>query len=416
LAERNSLLLYHLKRMLTTLSSKEGRHTELISLYITPDRQISDVMSSLRQEYSTASNIKSKSTRKNVMDAIERVMQRLRLFTKPPPNGLVLFCGAIPQNGEGSEKIEIYVIEPPEPTPIYYYRCNHRFHLEPLLEMLQAKSLYGLLVIDGKRATIATLRGKVLKTAKEVTSGIPGKHRAGGQSARRFERLREVEVKAYYKRVGEHANGLYLGFPDLKGIIIGGPGPTKYDFKQGDYLQYALKERVLATVDTSYTGDAGLKEVVDKSIDILREVRYIQERKAVQAFLYELGHDTGLVTYGEREVRKALQNGTVTTLLVSEDYEGVSVTLHCTNCGFSEQTTLKRDAASSVVENDAKQRCSQCATSNVEVTTRDVIDELAELAEQTGAEVEVISALTEEGIQLKDGFGGVAALLRYKQG
>jgi peptide chain release factor subunit 1 len=373
-------------------------------------------MSSLRQEYSTASNIKSKSTRKNVMDAIERVMQRLRLFTKPPPNGLVLFCGAIPQNGEGSEKIEIYVIEPPEPTPIYYYRCNHRFHLEPLLEMLQAKSLYGLLVIDGKRATIATLRGKVLKTAKEVTSGIPGKHRAGGQSARRFERLREVEVKAYYKRVGEHANGLYLGFPDLKGIIIGGPGPTKYDFKQGDYLQYALKERVLATVDTSYTGDAGLKEVVDKSIDILREVRYIQERKAVQAFLYELGHDTGLVTYGEREVRKALQNGTVTTLLVSEDYEGVSVTLHCTNCGFSEQTTLKRDAASSVVENDAKQRCSQCATSNVEVTTRDVIDELAELAEQTGAEVEVISALTEEGIQLKDGFGGVAALLRYKQG
>jgi peptide chain release factor subunit 1 len=416
LAERNSLLLYRLKRTLTTLSSKEGRHTELISLYITPDRQISDVMSSLRQEYSTASNIKSKSTRKNVMDAIERVMQRLRLFTKPPPNGLVLFCGAIPQNGEGSEKIEIYVIEPPEPTPIYYYRCNHRFHLEPLLEMLQAKSLYGLLVIDGKRATIATLRGKVLKTAKEVTSGIPGKHRAGGQSARRFERLREVEVKAYYKRVGEHANGLYLRLPDLKGIIIGGPGPTKYDFKRGDYLQYALKERVLATVDTSYTGDAGLKEVVDKSTDILREVRYIQERKVVQAFLYELGHDTGLVTYGEREVRKALQNGTVTTLLVSEDYEGVGVTLHCTNCGFSEQTTLKRDAASSVVENGAKQRCSQCATSNIEVTARDVIDELAELAEQTGAEVEVISALTEEGLQLRDGFGGVAALLRYKQG
>jgi peptide chain release factor subunit 1 len=314
--KRNSLLLYRLKRMLTTLSSKEGRHTELISLYIPLDKQISDVMSSLRQEYSTASNIKSKSTRKNVMDAIERVMQRLRLFNRPPPNGLVMFCGAIPQNGEGSEKIEIYVIEPPEPTPIYYYRCNHRFHLEPLMEMLRAKGLYGLLVIDGKRATIATLRGSTLNTEKEVTSGIPGKHRAGGQSARRFERLREVEVKAYYKRVGEHVNGLFLQLPDLKGIIIGGPGPTKYDFAQGDYLQYALKERVLTTVDTSYTGDAGLKEVVEKSIDILREVRYIQERKAVQAFLYGLGHDTGMVTYGEREVRRALLNGIVATLLI----------------------------------------------------------------------------------------------------
>lgn len=401
--------------MLTTLSSKEGRHTELVSLYIPPEKKISDVMSSLRQEYSTASNIKSKSTRKNVMDAIERVLQRLRLFHKPPPNGLVMFSGAIPQNGEGSEKIEIYVIEPPESTPIYYYRCNHRFHLEPLMEILRAKSLYGLLVIDGKHATIATLRGKMLTTKKEVTSGIPGKHRAGGQSARRFERLREMEVKAYFKRVGKHVNSLFLQVPDLKGIIIGGPGPTKYDFEKGDYLQYELKERVLATVDTSYTGDAGLKEVVEKSIDILREVRYIQERKVVQAFLYEMGHDTGMVTYGEHEVRRALLNGIVATLIVSEDYEGIDVTFHCTSCGFSERVTHKRDAAQSIVENSAKQRCTQCATSNIQVTTQEVIDELAELAEKTGAEVEVISALTEDGIQLKDGFGGVAALLRYKQ-
>jgi peptide chain release factor subunit 1 len=114
-------------------------------------------------------------------------------------------------------------------------------------------------------------------------------------------------------------------------------------------------------------------------------------------------------------VRQALQNGIVATLLVSEDYEGVDVTLHCTNCGFSERATLKRDAAQRMVANGARQRCSQCATSNVEVATRDVIDELAELAEQTGAAVEVISALTEEGVQLRDGFGGVAALLRYKQ-
>ena len=148
--------------MLELLASKEGRHTELISLYIPPTRQISDAMNNLRSEYSTATNIKSKNTRKNVLDAIEKVLQRLRLFKKTPKSGLVLFCGAIPQNGAGSEKVELFVIEPPEPTPIYYYRCDQRFHLEPLLEMLREKNTYGLLVIDGNEATIATLKGMAL--------------------------------------------------------------------------------------------------------------------------------------------------------------------------------------------------------------------------------------------------------------
>jgi peptide chain release factor subunit 1 len=190
--------------MMDTLASKEGRHTELISLYIPPGRQISDVMNNLRSEYSTASNIKSRTTRNNVLDAIEKVMQRLRLFKGTPPNGLVIFCGAIPQNGVGSEKIETYTLEPPEPTPIYYYRCDQRFHLESLMEMLREKSSYGIIVIDGNDATIATLRGSTLKTVKEFTSGIPGKHRAGGQSARRFERLREAEVNEYFIRRKSH--------------------------------------------------------------------------------------------------------------------------------------------------------------------------------------------------------------------
>ena len=135
--KKSSLLRFRLERVLKILDSKEGQHTELISLYIPPDRQISDVTNTLRQEHSTASNIKSKTTRKNVMEAIVKVIQRLKLFKQPPLNGLVLFCGAIPQNGAGSEKIEIYVIEPPEPVNLYYYRCDQNFHLDPLREMLK---------------------------------------------------------------------------------------------------------------------------------------------------------------------------------------------------------------------------------------------------------------------------------------
>jgi peptide subunit release factor 1 (eRF1) len=43
------------------------------------------------------------------------------------------------------------------------------------------------------------------------------------------------------------------------------------------------------------------------------------------------------------------------------------------------------------------------------------IDDLGELAKKTNAKVEVISTETEEGQELKQGFGGVAAILRYRQ-
>jgi len=44
-----------------------------------------------------------------------------------------------------------------------------------------------------------------------------------------------------------------------------------------------------------------------------------------------------------------------------------------------------------------------------------LVDELAQLAEATDARVEVISTQTEEGVALMKSFGGVAAILRFKQ-
>jgi len=404
-----------LQRALDLLDSKAGRHTELISLYIPSGKQTSDVMNNLRAEYSTASNIKSRTTRRNVLDALERVMQRLRLFKELPPKGLVIFCGAIPQNGEGTEEIETYVIEPPEPTPIYYYRCDQRFHTEPLHEMLREKEAYGIVVIDGNEAAIATLRGRSLTTVKELTSGIPGKHRAGGQSSRRFERLREQEVNDYYKRVGQHVNDAFLQISDLKGIILGGPGPTKEDFSKGDYLQYTLKNRILGVVDTAYSGEEGLDEVVQKATDILKEVRYVEEKEIMQSFLYEIGHDTGKITYGEEEVRSALRKGVVRTLLISEDFSESRVTVKCQSCDYAERITVKGESPEAITQKLEAQPCPKCSGSTKVVEVEDAVENLARIAEDTGADVEIISMQTEEGHMLKNSFGGVAAILRYKQ-
>ena len=413
--KRTSLELFRLKKTLQALANKEGRGTELISLYVPPGRQISEVMNMLRDEYGTASNIKSTTTRKNVQDAIVKVQQRLKLFKKVPENGLVIFCGAVPQNGAGSEKIETYVIVPPEPINIYLYRCDSRFHTEHLQELLREKETYGILLIDASAATFATLQGRRLEIIRQVTSGVPGKTRAGGQSARRFERLREMRLQEYFRRVGEHANEAFLQIENLKGLIIAGPGPTKYDFEKGDYLNYMLKEKIIDVIDTAYVNEQGVKEVVDKAPEIMRKVRYIEEKQVMQQFLYEIGHDTGMATYGEEDVRKALEAGAVRTLLLSEGLDILRVTVKCNSCGYEEQQTMKSAMLTSFKQELSGKPCPKCQAPALSVTeTQELIENFAQLAEYSNADVEIISVETEEGQMLKKSFGGIAAILRFK--
>jgi len=414
-AKKTSLELFKLRKTLNTLASKEGRATELISLYVPPGKQISDALSMLRDEYGTASNIKSTTTRKNVQEAIVKVQQRLKLFKEPPENGLVIFCGAIPQNGAGSERMETYVIVPLEPIRIYLYRCDSRFHTEHLQELLREKETYGILLIDSSEATIATLQGKRMEIVREFTSGVPGKTRAGGQSARRYERLRDQRLQEYFTRVGQHANEIFLPIETLKGLILAGPGPTKYDFEKGEYLNYMLKNKILDTIDTAYVEEQGVKEVVDRAPEIMRKVRYIEEKQIMQQFLYEIGHDTGMITYGEAEVRRALEAGAVKTLLLSEGVDLLRVTVKCTACSYQEQHTIKSQMLTSFEQSLVGKACPKCqAPSLVVAETQDVIDDLAQIAEYANTDVEIISSETEEGQMLKNAFGGIAAMLRFK--
>ncbi|MBS7618478.1 peptide chain release factor aRF-1 [Candidatus Bathyarchaeota archaeon] len=412
----SSVELYKLRKTLRLLASKEGRGTELVSLYVPSGRPISDVMNNLRQEYSTAMNIKSDRTRKNVQSALERVMQRLRLFKQGPPNGLIIFCGAIPQNGPGSERMETYVIVPPEPITIYYYGCGSKFYVEPLLEMLREKEVYGIILIDSSRATFATLAGNRLEVLQEITSGIPGKHRAGGQSARRFERLREMELNDFFRRAGKHIDSLFLNMDNLKGIIVGGPGPTKKDFLEGDYMNYVLKKKVLAVVDTAYADESGLRDIIDKVSDILKEVRRIEEKKLVQSFLDQVSKDTGLASYGEKDVKRHLEKGTVDVLLLSEDLQTQRVQIECSNCGYSEWVSAQPIDIPMLENELATLKCVNCGLQTLRVKDRlDLIDELIDMAENLGVRVEVISSKTEEGEMLLKSFGGVAAILKYSQ-
>ena len=408
-----SLQLYRMRHLLRRIAEKRGRGTELISLYIPAGRQLSEVMSTLREEYGKASNIKSRTTRKNVQDAIVKVQQRLKIIGKTPKNGLVIFCGAIPRGPPGSEVIETYVIIPPKPINLSYYSCDDKFYVEPLLEMLREKKSYGVIVIDNSEATIALITGRTVEIKNEITSGVGGKTRKGGQSARRYERLRESELNQYYKRVGTHASEIFLNQPELGGIILAGPGPTKEEFYEGEYLHYQLKPKIIAIVDTSYTGTQGVKEALRKAEDKIKDMRIIEEKKLIQRFLEELGKESGLAVYGQEEVERNLRMGKVDTLLISEKLDILVVKIKCSSCEYNETRNISREDLDTLRIEVSNRECPKCGSSLLIEAVEGYIDKYERLARETGSKIEIIGYESEEGKILYQGFGGIVAILRH---
>jgi peptide chain release factor subunit 1 len=155
--------------------------------------------------------------------------------------------------------------------------------------------------------------------------------------------------------------------------------------------------------------------VLDKAPEIMRKVRYIEEKDIMQKFLYEVGHDSGMITYGEAEVRRLLQAGAVRTLIMSESLDLVRITVKCTACGYEEQHTVKGQEVAAFEQGLVGKPCAKCSAPSISVLDKkDVIEDLAELAELANTDVEIISGETEEGQMLKNAFGGIAAMLRFK--
>ena len=168
----DSVALYRTKKVLKELADKRGRGTELVTIYVPPKKALHDVINNLREEYGTASNIKSDTTRNHVQDALVRSQQRLKLYKQTPENGIVLFVGALPTNGPGSEQVFVYEVTPPKPVQTYLYRCDDHFHLEHLREMLKEEEVIGILSIDTTEAGLGIVAGdkvEVEDTLRQVS-------------------------------------------------------------------------------------------------------------------------------------------------------------------------------------------------------------------------------------------------------
>ena len=396
---------YEFKKALQELEILKGRGTELVSLYIPPNKQISDVVQYLREEYSTSSNIKSKSTRKNVLAAIESIMSRLKSYRFAPETGLVFFVGHVATRGDQTE-MYVKIIEPPEPIQTFMYTCDSYFHLEQLKQFLVEKEIYGLIVMDRKEATVGFLNGTTIQVVSNEQSLVPSKHHQGGQSSRRYERLIEIAAHEFFKKVGEIANNAFIPLiKDIKAVFIGGPGARKEYFFEKDYLRNEVKAKVKDLLNIGYTDETGLREIVEKAYETMKEMRIAKEKDLMNRFMMEIRKpDGGLGVYGETAIKNALEQKSLDLLIISEDLNKVHYRYRCPQCGNTRELMTKPDG--NVI-------CDKCSTPMVLEEEEDLVEVFYRLADASGAKVEIISGNSDEGKLLQKAFGGMAGILRY---
>jgi len=345
-----------------------------------------------------------------VLGAITSTQQRLKLYNKVPPNGLVVYCGEI-ITAEGKERRINMDFEPFKPINTSLYLCDNKFHTEALSELLESDQKFGFIIMDGNGALFGTLSGNTRDVVHKFSVDLPKKHGRGGQSALRFARLREEKRHNYVRKVAELAVQNYITNDKVNvvGLILAGSADFKNDLNQSDLFDQRLQGKVIKVVDVSYGGENGFNQAIELSSETLGNVKFIQEKKLINRYFDEISQDTGKVCYGIDDTLKALELGAAETLIVYENLEtmrwelktseGLSVIFHTTKAQ----------------ETDRSQFMDKETGQEMEVISQmPFLEWLAEKYRDFGATLEFVSDRSSEGNQFVKGFGGIGAILRYK--
>jgi peptide chain release factor subunit 1 len=348
--------------------------------------------------------------------AMNSTIHRLKLIKKTPENGLAIFCGLVTQSNNEKDNMKkmTVVVEPTIPLKRGLYYCDSRFHVEDLLDQLdehENANTFGFVIVNGNGALFGTLKGTRHKVLYEKTIILPKKHGKGGQSRERFARNREIAIEQYLKTVSEKCDDLFLSKNRenllVNGLVIAGSANLKnvLHSEAPKLMDYRLSSKILQVFDTQYGGYQGFIEAIEKAKPLMSNLRYTQEQELINEFMELIIQDSLRYAFGLEDTIYALENGYVEKLLVHDEYN-----VH--RCVIKENPLLEE----TVVKYLTPEKMLHLS-SNVQVVEHTLL--LKYLLEddfvQTkyGCSIELVSDATSESQQFIQGFGGIAAVLRY---
>jgi len=406
--ERN-LEMFKLKKLIQDLDQMHGLGTSMITLIINYKDQINQFSKMLVDEVGKASNIKSRVTRQNVTDALTSTMEKLRLYNKTPPNGLVIYCGLVqmPLGGEKMIKIDL---EPFKPINTSLYRCDNVFHTDELKALLVDNDKFGFLIMDGSGSLFGTLQGNTKTIINQFKVDLPKKHGRGGQSANRFARIRTERRHNYLRKVAESLTAAFItnDAPNVKGLILAGSAEFKNDLQKSDLFDQRLTPVVIKVVDISYGGELGFNQAIELSQDALRSVKFVHEKKILGKFYEEIAKDSGKYVFGLKDTMDAIENGMVDILIIWENIDFVRLTLQ-DNKGETKVETVPGNKVSGQKFKPDHSDVEYEIIENVSLS-----EWLLNNYKKYVTHLEIVTDKTSEGNQFVKGFNGIGGILRYK--
>jgi peptide chain release factor subunit 1 len=218
-----------------------------------------------------------------------------------------------------------------------------------------------------------------------LSTDLMNKHKKGGWSQMRFNRLRKGAIKSFLSEVVEDIQDS-CSRHKTRGIVIAGPGDAKHQFIE--MLPAEMRKKVLGTVDLPI--DVSKRDLVEVGDEITLADERARSMKRAEELRAEILRG-GLAVQGVEATRDALSSGRVSVLVL---LKGISIPgWICERCQILEAR---------------KRPPETCPTCGGPTSPVDVVEELYELAERTGAEVEFVA----EDACLASS-EGVGALLRY---
>lgn len=403
--------IFKVKKLIKNLEAARGNGTSMISLIIPPGDQISRVNKMLSDEYGTASNIKSRVNRLSVLSAITSTQQRLKLYNKCPPNGLVIYCGTVITEDGKERKVNID-FEPFKPINTSLYLCDNKFHTEDLQELLMDDESFGFIVMDGNGCLYGTVQGSSREILHKFSVDLPKKHGRGGQSALRFARLRLEKRHNYVRKVAELATQLFVPDgqrPNVQGLVLAGSADFKTELMRSDLFDPRLAKIVLKMIDVSYGGEQGFNQAIESAADTLSNVKLMKEKKLLQSYMEEISMDTGKYCFMVEDTLKALDLGAVEDLIVWDNLEVNRYLLRNTTTGEEKVVHLNPQEEA----NDSNFR-DENGTELETVEKEPLVEWFANNYKQFGCNLEFVTDRSSEGTQFVKGFGGIGGILRWK--
>ena len=251
-------------------------------------------------------------------------------------------------------------------------------YIRPLVRILDEWKSFTLVLLNSNQAKIFSVSlGQALQQ-KQLSSDIINKHKKGGWSQARFQRIRKGAIHDFFLEVKDHLEKI----ADEQ-IVLAGPGTAKIQFK--NILSKNLNNRIIDTIDIDIDDE---QQLLKESIQVISELEEDVGHEAVRQLREEILRD-GLGVYGLDDTLNAVKNGQVELLIIQKDYKIKGCI--CEHCQILKSGPIK-----------------DCPICGGPVSEADVIEEIIEFAERTNSKIEFTD--DEELSKL----GHIGGILRYK--